>query len=120
MENTSNPLEITIRVSSRFYQRSNKEYSIVIDSYNNFFREFPREEIRVLFYDQLKQPMDTFFIEITNGYEDTLAAAVYDTSIELSDFFNMVEATVRDYYERNNLDASLASEDTEIRDEVPF
>ena len=120
MENTVDQPIVTIRVSSRFSKQPNKEYSLVIHGYNNFFREFPREEIRVLFYDPLKQPTDTFHIEITNEEGYALCTVIYDTSIELSDFFNMVEATVRDYHERNNLDASLASEDTEIRDEVPF
>lgn len=104
MEKIPEQSSITLRVSSRFYQRPNKEYCLTIENRKDFFREFPREEIRVLFYDQLKMPMDTFRIEITDNRSNMLTAVVYEPSIELSDFFNMVEATVRDYYDRINID----------------
>lgn len=103
MEKTPDQSSITLRVSSRFYQRPNKEYCLTIENRKDFFREFPREEIRVLFYDSLRQPTDTFHIEITNEEGRTLCAVVYNTDIELSDFFNMVEATVSDYYAHNTL-----------------
>lgn len=104
MENTSEQSAIILQVTSRFYQRPNKEYGLIVDDYKDFFKSFPREDIRVLFYDQLKMPMDTFRIDIQNDNNEVLASVVYDTSIELSDFFNMVEATVRDHYDRINID----------------
>ena len=103
MEKTPDQSIITVRVSSRSETQPSKEYTLAIQGYNNFFREFPREEIRVLFYDSLRQSTDTFHIEITNEEGRTLCAVVYNTDIELSDFFNMVEATVSDYYVHNTL-----------------
>lgn len=103
MEKTPDQSIITVRVSSRSEIQLNKEYKLAIRGYNNFFRVFPREEIRTLFYDSLKQPTDTFRLEITNEKGCTVCAVVYNPDIELSDFFNMVEATVSDYYAHNTL-----------------
>ena len=103
MEKTPDQSILTVRVSSRSEEQLNKEYTLAIQGYNNFFKVFPREEIRVLFYDSLKQSTDTFRLEITNEKGCTVCAVVYNPDIELSDFFNMVEATVSDYYAHNTL-----------------
>lgn len=103
MEKTPDQSIITVRVSSRSEEQLNKEYRLAIQGYNNFFKVFPREEIRVLFYDSLKQSTDTFRLEITNEKGCTVCAVVYNPDIELSDFFNMVEATVSDHYANNTL-----------------
>lgn len=113
MENPSHELAITIRVSSRIDQHPNKKYTLTLDTYNDFFREFPREEIRSHFYDMLKLPSDTFLIEVTNDNCDVLFTSIYDTNVELSDFFDMVETTVRDYHIRNNFDFTKVKEDTQ-------
>ena len=120
MEKTLDQSILTVRVSSRSEEQLNKEYRLAIQGYNNFFREFPREEIRVLFYDTLKQSTDTFHIEITNEEGRTLCAVVYNTDIELSDFFNMVEATVSDYNGHNNLVSLKPVENPNWEDDIPF
>lgn len=120
MEKTPDQSIITVRISSRSETQPNKEYSLAVQGYNNFFREFPREEIRVLFYDTLRKPTDTFHIEITNEERRTLCAVVYNTDIELSDFFNMVEATVSDYNRHNNLVTLKPVENPNWEDDIPF
>lgn len=120
MEKTPDQSIITVRVSSRSETQPSKEYSLAIQGYHNFFREFPREEIRVLFYDSLRQPTDTFHIEITNEEGRTLCAVVYNQDIELSDFFNMVEATVSDYNGHNNLVTLKSAEERNWEDDIPF
>lgn len=106
MEKTLDQSILTVRVSSRSEKQLNKEYTLALQGYNNFFKVFPREEIRALFYDSLRQPTDTFRLEITNEKGCTVCAVVYNPDIELSDFFNMMESTVRDYYKCHNLELS--------------